>query len=97
MGAIYKDGEYYSGGNRIDHFIIQNQALTFTQSGNSYVATVQDDRVTSDSLVSAFFVNASLQAAADANVVVDSASGSIVFTADSAIASTLYVDIIVRN
>ena len=71
--------------------------LSFSTVGNTVQATVSDARVTANSFIYACFTNACIQAAADANVVVDSASGSIVFTADSTPSNDLYCLIEVTN
>lgn len=71
--------------------------LSFSTVGNTVQATVSDARVTAESFCYACFTDACIQAAADANVVVDSASGSIVFTADSTPSADLYCLIEVTN
>lgn len=71
--------------------------LSFSTVGNTVQATVSDARVTANSFIYACFTDACIQAAADANVVVDSASGSIVFTADSTPSNDLYCLIEVTN
>lgn len=71
--------------------------LSFSTVGNAVQATVSDARVTANSFIYACFTDACIQAAADANVVVDSASGSIVFTADSTPSADLYCLIEVTN
>lgn len=71
--------------------------LSFSTVGNTVQATVSDARVTAESFCYVCFTDACIQAAADANVVVDSASGSIVFTADSTPSNDLYCLIEVTN
>ena len=71
--------------------------LSFSTVGNTVQATVSDVRVTADSFCYVCFTDACIQAAANANVVVDSASGSIVFTADSTPSNDLYCLIKVTN
>jgi hypothetical protein len=81
------------------HFFIDRTStpLSFSTVGNAVQATVSDARVTANSFIYACFTNACIQAAANANVVVDSASGSIVFTADSTPSNDLYCLIEVTN
>ncbi len=71
--------------------------LSFSTVGNTVQATVSDARVTAESFCYVCFTDACIQAAANANVVVDSASGSIVFTADSTPSADLYCLIEVTN
>lgn len=71
--------------------------LSFSTVGNTVQATVSDARVTANSFCYVCFTDACIQAAANANVVVDSASGSIVFTADSTPSADLYCLIEVTN
>lgn len=71
--------------------------LSFSTVGNTVQATVSDARVTANSFCYVCFTDACIQAAASANVVVDSASGSIVFTADSTPSNDLYCLIEVTN
>lgn len=81
------------------HFFIDRTStpLSFSTVGNTVQATVSDARVTAESFCYVCFTDACIQAAANANVVVDSASGSIVFTADSTPSADLYCLIEVTN
>ncbi len=81
------------------HFFIDKTStpLSFSTVGNTVQAIVSDARVTANSFCYVCFTDACIQAAASANVVVDSASGSIVFTADSTPSADLYCLIEVTN
>lgn len=74
-------------------FVLTNQTLTFS----NLVATVSDARVTADTYAMVFFNDATLQAAANAGVVVDTSAGTITFTAATAPSSNLVCDIVCRK
>lgn len=60
-------------------------------------ATVSDSRVTADTEVYAFFTASTYDDAKAAGIVVDSASGSVVFTADTAPVNSVACTITCRN
>ena len=74
-------------------FILSNQTLTFS----NLVATITDARVTASTYVTVYFNNATLQAAANAGVVVDTSTGTITFTASSVPSTSLVCDIVCRK
>lgn len=78
-------------------FVISNQSLSFSTVNNAIVATISNSKVTANSSVYAMFTDATLQAAADAGVVVDSLAGQIKFTAETTPNMTLVCNIIVKN
>lgn len=74
-------------------FILKNQTLTFS----NLVATITDARVTASTYAMVYFNNATLQAAANAGVVVDTSTGTITFTALSVPSTSLVCDIVCRK
>lgn len=74
-------------------FILSNQTLTFS----NLVATISDARVTASTYAMVYFNNATLQAAANAGVVVDTSTGTITFTASSVPSTSLVCDIVCRK
>lgn len=74
-------------------FILSNQTLTFS----NLVATITDARVTASTYAMVYFNNATLQAAANAGVVVDTSTGTITFTASSVPSTSLVCDIVCRK
>lgn len=74
-------------------FVLTNQTLTFS----NLVATISDARVTASTYAEVFFTDATLQAASNAGIVVDTSSGTITFTATSAPSSALVCDIVCRK
>ena len=92
------------------HFVLTNQhlpKLDWTASNTKWVQSITDARITATSFAMVYFNDASLSAAAAANIVVDSftgsggANGGIQFTADSVPVMTadadLVCDIVVTN
>ena len=74
-------------------FILSNQTLTFS----NLVATITDARVTASTYAMVYFNNATLQAAANAGVVVDTSTGTITFTASRVPSTSLVCDIVCRK
>ena len=74
-------------------FILTNKSLTFS----NLVATVSDARVTASTYAMVYFTDATLSAAANAGIVVDTSSGTITFTATTAPTTTLVCDIVCRK
>lgn len=78
-------------------FVLSNQSLSFSTVNGAIVATISNSKVTANSSVYVMFTDATLQAAADAGVVVDSLAGQIKFTAETTPNMTLVCNIIVKN
>lgn len=76
-----------------NYFVLPEQNLTFSNN----VCTIADNRVTANSLVDVYFTADTMQAAEDAEIVVDSSVGVITLTARYAPSTTLKAIIGVRN
>lgn len=73
-------------------FVISEQTLTFTNK----VCTIQNNKVTSDSLIDVYFTADTISNASKAGIIVDSNNGSIVLTADRQPTGTIKAAIRVR-
>lgn len=74
-------------------FTLKEQSLAF----ENLQAVIRDSRVTENTYIVAYFTDETLQAAANAGVVVDSGDGTITFTATTAPSVTLVCDIVCRK
>lgn len=61
----------------MDFILINQEELTFTDN----VATISDDRITADSLADVYFTSDTIDVAKDADISVETATGSVVLTA----------------
>lgn len=71
-------------------FVLPKQVLVFSEN----ICTIEDSRITEDTLVDVYFTSETMNAAAKANIYVDSYNGSIKLTAE--IAPTAKIEAIIR-
>ena len=75
------------------YFVLANKSLNFS----NLIATVSDTRITANTFAEVYFTDATLQAASNAGIVVDTSAGTITFTATSAPSTTLVCYIVCRK
>ena len=74
-------------------FVLSDQSLTFTGT----TAQISDSRVTANTYATAYFTDATVDAASAAGIEVETSAQTITFTVDTAPSTTLVCDVVCLN